>query len=50
MTLQNDFIELKDHNLWMGINSENEWVILDRNLPGNKKRITCIGHLSNKVF
>ena len=29
MTLQNDFIELKDHNLWMGINSENEWVILD---------------------
>ena len=36
MTLQNDFIELKDHNLWMGINSENEWVILDRNLPGNK--------------
>jgi hypothetical protein len=37
MVLQNDFIELKEHNLWMGFNSENGWLIFDRNLPANKK-------------
>ena len=34
-----DILEKKsdENNLWMGFNPTHEWVILDRNLPGNKE-------------